>query len=98
MTNAARVGTPFRGVSTDTPFQAVSSLVHFVTQWMSTVTSSAGRAMSSCHDHASGLSTCPLTVKRHLSSGMFGVGPADRTGEPRGPYWPGGGGRASAPH
>ena len=36
-------------VSTETPFHVVSSFDHLVTQWMSTVTSSLGRARNSSH-------------------------------------------------
>ena len=38
--------------SIDTPSQAVSNLLHFVTQWMSRVTAVVGSEMNSRHDHA----------------------------------------------
>ena len=77
-------------MSTDTPFQVVSSLDHLVTQWMSTVTVSAGSPRNSCHGHDMGSSTWPWIVKPHSSSGVCGVGPADSTGKSVVRYCPGG--------
>jgi hypothetical protein len=74
---------PSSSVSTETPFHLVSSLLHFVTQWMSTVTSSAGSAVNSSHVHERASSTAPWIENVHSSSGVRGVGPADRTGKPR---------------
>ena len=73
-------------MSTETPVHVVSSFDHLVTQWMSTVTVSAGRAMNSSHGHDTGSSTAPLIVKLHSSSGVCGVGPADSTGKSRVTY------------
>src|SRR6185437_3636020 len=76
-------------VSTDTPCQAVSSFDHFVTQWMSTVTSWLGRSRNSAQLH---VFCCPLrpTEKLQRSRAVCGVGPADRTGKSSVTYWPGG--------
>src|SRR5918999_5601009 len=90
MTWSAALSTPSRRVSMETPFQLVPSFDHFVTQWMSTVTSSAGRAVNSSQLQPRGLSTWPRISKRHSSRPMRGVGPADRTGKSRVMYWPGG--------
>src|SRR5205085_6648471 len=77
-------------VSTDTPFQLVSSFDHFVTQWMSSVTVSAGSATNSSHGQDTDCCTWPWIVKLHSSSGVCGVGPADSTGKSSVTYWPGG--------
>src|SRR5207253_6723511 len=77
-------------VSTLTPRQRMSRWVHFVTQLMSTTQSRAGRAVSSSHDHRTGAVTRPSIVSDHRSSGVRGVGPADRTGKSRVRYCPGG--------
>ena len=68
-------------VSTETPVHVVSSLDHFVTQWMSTVKVCAGSARNSSHDQETGSSTAPWMVRLHSSSGVCGVGPAERTGK-----------------
>jgi hypothetical protein len=83
VTQSASVSMPSSSVSTETPFHLVSSLLHFVTQWMSTVTSSAGSAVNSSHVHERASSTAPWIENVHSSSGVRGVGPADRTGKPR---------------
>ena len=67
-------------VSTETPCQTVSSFDHFVTQWMSTVTSSLGSARNSSHVQRRGSSTSPTMAKSQRSSDVWGVGPADKTG------------------
>src|SRR6266568_6066018 len=77
-------------VSTETPSQCVSNLVHLVTQLMSTVGVSCGRACSSCQVHRFGSFTSPSIEKSHRSRGVCGVGPAERTGKPRSRYCPGG--------
>jgi hypothetical protein len=77
-------------VSSETPSQSVSSLDHEVTQWMSQRTGSAGSARSSSHVQRSGSSIMPSIVKVHWSSGVWGVGPAERTGKPPTRCWPGG--------
>ena len=53
---------------------AVPSLDHLVTQWMSTVTSSAGRAWSSAHVHVRGWSTRPVISNRQAVELDPGVG------------------------
>jgi hypothetical protein len=62
----------------------VSSLLRFVTQWMSTVTSSAGSAVNSSHVYERASSSAPWIENVHSSpAACGGVGPADRTGKPR---------------
>src|ERR1700750_3465330 len=77
-------------VCTGTPRHDVFSFDHFVTQWMSTVTSSYGSFMKSSHvqDVLSPFSV--VMVNFHRSSGILGVGPADSTGNPSVRYCPGG--------
>src|SRR4026207_1433351 len=93
---SALVATSSSNVSIETPVHAVSSFVHFVTQWMSTVISSLGRAVSSSHVHDTGSTRAPgggggpWRVKLPSSSGGCGVGPAERTGKSVVTYWPGG--------
>src|SRR5215204_1474385 len=77
-------------MSTETPRHAVSSLDHFVTQWMSVRISSLGKARSSSHDHEVGSSTAPVSENVHVSRDPEGVGPADNTGKSSVTYWPGG--------
>src|SRR5258708_13101499 len=72
------------------PCQWVSSLVHLVTQLMSTVGISWGRASSSSQVQRFGSLTLPRIEKSHLSRGVCGVGPADSTGKRRSRYCPGG--------
>src|SRR5690242_11157910 len=76
-------------VSTDTPCQAVSSLDHLVTQWISTVTSWLGRARNSAQLQ---VFCCPPRPMEKLqrSRAVCGVGPADKTGKSLVMYWPGG--------
>src|SRR5438874_1932524 len=88
--NSAAVSTPSIRVSIDTPFQVVSSFDHFVTQWMSFVTVSDGRASNSFHVQRFGSSISPSMEKVHWSRLARGVGPADRTGKSFTRYWPGG--------
>src|SRR5204862_7517659 len=73
-----------------TPSQRVSSFDHFVTQWMSFVTCSLGSARNSSQVQRRGSSTSPTIEKSHRSSGVWGVGPAERTGKSFVTYWPGG--------
>src|SRR5215204_6159814 len=87
---SAAVSTSSSNVSTETPSQVVPSFDHLVTQWMSLVISSEGKARNSSHDHVLGPSTSPSIVKSHSSRGVRGVGPAERTGKPSTRYWPGG--------
>ncbi len=90
MTNAASglSTTASSRVSTLTPRQRMSSFVHFVTQLMSTVQSRASRARNSSHVHVTGDSTRPSIDRDQRSSGVRGVGPAERTGKSRVRYWP----------
>jgi hypothetical protein len=69
-------------MSTDTPRHTVSSLVHFVTQWMSRVTSSSGTARNSRHVQDFLVSPPCVIENVQSSSGVCGVGPADSTGKP----------------
>ena len=71
----------------------MSSFDHFVTQWMSTVTVSAGSSRNSSHVHDTGSSTSPSIRKLHSSSGVCGVGPAESTGKSVSRYCPGGSAR-----
>src|SRR3954468_13088803 len=73
-----------------TPVHVVSSLDHFVTQWMSTVNVSDGSARNSFHVHRRAASTAPSIVRLHCSSDVRGVGPAERTGKSSVRYCPGG--------
>jgi len=50
---------------------------------MSTVTSSDGSAVNSSNVHERASSTAPWIENVHSSSGVRGVGPADRIGKPR---------------
>ena len=54
------------------------------------MTVSAGSSRNSSHVQEAGWSTAPSIVKLHSGSGVWGVGPADRTGKSRVTYWPGG--------
>jgi hypothetical protein len=65
-------GTSSRSVSTETPCQVVSSFDQRVTQWMSTVTASLGRARNSSHVHVTA-SAPPSIVNVHSLSGVRGV-------------------------
>src|SRR5260370_1125130 len=84
-------------VSTETPSQWVSNLVHLVTQLMSTVGVSWGKASSSCQVQRFGSFTFPPIEKSHRSRGVCGVGPAESTGKPRSRYCPGGSRPATSP-
>src|SRR5437867_5705025 len=81
---------PSSRVSTLTPFQSMSRWVHFVTQLMSTTHSRAWSARSCSHDHSTGCRTRPSMRSDQRSSGVRGVGPADRTGKSFVTYCPGG--------
>src|SRR5438105_2562179 len=84
-------------VSTETPSQWVSNLVHLVTQLISTVGVSWGRASSCCQVQRFGSFTFPPIEKSHRSRGVCGVGPAESTGKPRSRYCPGGSRPAALP-
>src|SRR5258707_1201329 len=90
VTYSADVSIPARSVSIETPCQTVSSFDHLVTQWMSRVISSLGRARNSSQLQPRGSSSSPMIEKSHSSSEVCGVGPAERTGKSRVTYWPGG--------
>src|SRR6195952_457130 len=77
-------------VSSETPVHVVPSLVHLVTQWMSTVNVSCGSALSSSQVQLAAVSTAPWRAKDQCSSLVRGVGPADRTGKSVTTYCPGG--------
>src|SRR4029453_16631745 len=66
------------------------SFDHLVTQWMSTVTVSDGNARNSSQVQDTGASTAPRIGNVPSSSGVCGVGPAERTGKSSVTYWPGG--------
>src|SRR5918999_2417803 len=57
---------------------------------MSRVTASLGRARNSSHVQRRGSSPSPTIEKSHWSRGVWGVGPAERTGKSGVTYWPGG--------
>src|SRR5207245_11330985 len=78
---SAAVSTPSINVSSETPFQVVSNFDHLVTQWMSLVTVSDGRARSSFHVQRLGSSISPSIENDHWSRFGRGVGPAERTGK-----------------
>ena len=83
-------------MSIETPVQVVSSFVHCVTQWMSTVGVSRGSASSSSHVHETSRSTAPRTVKLQSTAASGGVGPTASTGKSGVSYWPGGSREGSA--
>src|ERR687898_3416768 len=87
---SAAVSTSSSRVSTETPSQLVPSFDHLVTQWMSVVISSEGSARNSSQVHLLGSSISPTMEKSHSSRGVWGVGPAERTGKPSSRYCPGG--------
>src|SRR5215212_4419940 len=74
----------------ETPSHLVPSFDHLVTQWMSLVISSEGSWLNSSQVHLLGSSISPTMEKSHSSSGVRGVGPAERTGKPSSRYCPGG--------
>src|SRR5215212_5650425 len=74
----------------ETPSHLVPSFDHLVTQWMSVVISSEGSRLNSSHVHLLGSSASPTIEKSHSSEGVWGVGPAESTGNPSTRYCPGG--------
>src|ERR1043165_5026839 len=76
-------------VSTATPRQPVCSFDHFVTQWMSTVTSSYGSAVNCAHVHFVASPVSVVITNSHRSVLNFGVGPGGRAGEVGGGFLPG---------
>src|SRR3984885_3555357 len=81
---------PSSSVSSDTPRQWVPSLDHWVTQWMSVVTSSAGSAVNCFQSHLVDSPASVVIVNVQVAVLTGGVGPACRTGKPCSRYWPGG--------
>src|ERR1700761_6339591 len=75
--------------SSDTPSHMVSSLDQRVTQWMSVVSVSVGRARNSSHVQLFG-SRPPGVEDDPRARGVCGGGAADRTGKSRVTYCPGG--------
>src|SRR5690348_16146082 len=73
-----------------TPFHFVSSLVHLVTQLISTVTVSVGSCWNADQLHETGDLTRPSIRNDHRSSSVCGVGPAESTGKSVTRYCPGG--------
>src|ERR671914_864824 len=75
---------------TRTPRHAVSSFDQRVTQWMSTVTSAWGSAISSSHERVSARSTSPSTRRSQAARSKAGFPPTVSTGNFSVMYWPGG--------
>lgn len=73
-----------------TPSQTVPSLLHLVTQWMSTVILVCGSAWNASQLHFPARDPPSCRARVHFSSGVRGVGPALRTGKSSVTYWPGG--------
>ena len=73
------------------PFHRVSNFDHLVTQWMSVVISTDGRACSCAQLRRSGRSTRPATEMSHSArSPYFGTSPTCSTGKRSVKYCPGG--------
>src|SRR5215468_2628781 len=90
MTYPALVGTPSSRTSRLTPRQCVSSLDHFVTQWISVVICSAGKAVNCCQSQRRVSPDSVTMLNSHVAVFTGGVGPAESTGKPFSRYWPGG--------
>src|SRR2546428_11112062 len=84
-------------VSTLTPSHVMSSLVHLVTQLMSTVYVCVGSLENSSQVQVTGLRTRPSMGDDHLSRGGWGGGPAERTRQSGTGDWPGGGRFSTSP-
>src|SRR5918997_2636674 len=80
----------FSRASTVTPSHSVSSLLHLVTQWMSTVMRVFGSAWNSAQDHLASSEPPCWRAKLQSSGRVRGVGPADSTGKSAVTCWPGG--------
>src|SRR3981081_160500 len=87
---SASTWTASSSVSTLTPSHLVSSLVHLGTHLMSTVQVCVESFWKSVQLQVNGLRTSPSIVNDHLSSGVWGVGPAESTGKSVTRYCPGG--------
>ena len=72
---------PSSSVSTETPRQRVPSLDHWVTQWMSTVTSSAGSAVNCCQSQRVVSPASVVTVNDQVAVFTGGVGAGLQHGE-----------------
>src|SRR5262245_2505935 len=77
-------------VSSETPSQDVPSFDHRVTQCKSAVMVSAGKSRNDFQSQRRKTSVPSSMVNSHWSSGMCGVGPADKTGKSVVRYCPGG--------
>src|SRR5215469_12592321 len=77
-------------VSRDTPSQCVPIFDHLVTQCRSTVIFSVGSSRNDFQFHRRKTFLPSSIVNSHFSSGVCGVGPADRTGKSVVRYCPGG--------
>src|SRR5262245_16918943 len=77
-------------VSTETPSQDVPSFDHRVTQCRSTVKVSVGKSRNDFQSHRRRTFVPSSITNSHWSSGMCGVGPADKTGKSVVRYCPGG--------
>src|ERR1051325_12133540 len=77
-------------VSTETPSQDVPSFDHRVTQCRSTVKVSVGKSRNDFQSHRRRTFVPSSITHSHWSSGMCGVGPADKTGKSVVRYCPGG--------
>src|ERR1044072_5905063 len=77
-------------VSTETPSQDVPRFDHRVTQCRSTVKVSVGKSRNDFQSHRRRTFVPSSITNSHWSSGMCGVGPADKTGKSVVRYCPGG--------
>src|SRR4030095_16612624 len=77
-------------VSTETPSHTVSSLDHFVTQWMLVFTLSCGSASNSSQLQRAVDPLALRSVNSQVVSGVCGVAPAHRTGKSEVSSCPGG--------
>src|ERR1700740_1042819 len=77
-------------VSRETPSQDVPSFDHRVTQCKSTVTVSLGRLRNDFQSHRCKTFLPSSITNSHFSSGICGVGPADKIGKSVVRYCPGG--------
>src|SRR5258706_3727098 len=84
------ISTCSSNVSRLTPSHFISRCVHLVTQEISTTYFCMGSFRNSSHVHEIFCLTRPSMVKVHLLRGVYGVGPAERTGKSSVRYWPGG--------
>ena len=83
------VSIPSSSVSSDTPVHAVSNFDHFVTQWMSLITISAGSAVSSSQVHEADVVDGPVDRERPLLERRVRRRPVREDGEVVGQVLPG---------